>query len=976
VVRGVVLEGGGLRVPRSTYRLQFNRDFTFADAARVVPYLAELGVGDLYASPYMNARAGSTHGYDIIDHNALNPEIGSGKDYERMVEALRERGMGQLLDLVPNHMGIGSDNSWWLDVLENGPASPYARYFDIDWYPANRRQLWGKVLLPILGDHYRAVLEGGELELGFDAEEGSFSVSYYEHRCPLDPKTYPMVLADLPRDERMLELQSLADAFGNLPGRDETDEEAVEARNRDAAIYRGWFSRLCAESPEVRRVVEERVERVNGDPDDPESFEALHRILEEQAYRLAYWRVASDEINYRRFFSINDLAGIRTEDEEVFEATHRLVLDLLRRGEVTGLRIDHPDGLYDPAGYFRRLQEAAAEALGTSGSPAVYVLAEKILAHHEGLPEDWPISGTTGYEFTNLVNGVFVNAAGEAGMDRAYRRFLGRSLDFEEILYSSKRFIMRSALASELNVLSRRLLRISEYGRRSFDFTINVLRDALSEIVAAFPVYRTYITAAGVSESDRRYVDWAAARAKKRSTAADTSAFDFIRDVLLLESGGPEEYRGMVVHFVMKFQQYTGPMMAKGMEDTALYIYNRLISLNEVGGEPERFGVSVSAFHHLNGERMRRWPNSMLSTSTHDTKRSEDVRARVNVLSEIPNQWRGQLIRWARTNRSRRRETDGGVAPSRNDEYLLYQTLVGAWPLGELDERGLAELRERILAYMEKAIREAQVHTSWINVNEEYEVAIVGFVEALLSPAENNLFLEEFAPFARRVSRLGALNSLSQTLLKLTAPGVPDIYQGNELWDFSLVDPDNRRPVDYSLREKLLAGLKALDEGSLAAGARSLLDGWEDGRPKLHLTRRALALRNERPELFERGEYVPLEAEGERADHLVAFARRLGEEAAISVSPRLYASLTDDSGPLLPDPETWAGTRIEVPELPGADYRNVLTGEVVRAEERNGRLLLPATDLLKSFPVALLVAERTCRSRTTNIASNSATLSP
>ena len=958
MVRGLVFEGIRLRVPRATYRLQLNKDFTFTDATELVPYLAELGISDLYASPYMRARPGSTHGYDITDHNLLNPEIGTAEDHGRLMETLHEHGMGHLLDWVPNHMGVGPDNKWWLDVLENGPASPYARFFDIDWYPTNRGQLRGKVLLPVLGDHYRVVLEDGNLELKFDPDEGAFSVNYYEHHCPLDPKTYPMLfegLPELPEDAYTLEFQSLLTAFGNLPDQAEEDEESVAERSRDAAIHKNRLARLYAESSEVARAIEDCVGRINGEAGNSESFEALHRILEEQAYRLVYWRVASDEINYRRFFSVNDLAGIRVEDEQVFDATHRLVLDLIREGKVDGLRLDHPDGLYDPAGYFRRLQQAAAEALDSDEDEPLYVLVEKILAPHEGLPEDWPVSGTTGYEFTNLVNGLFVDPAGENGMERAYRRFIGRSVDFAELLYDCKKTVMRYELASELNVLSRRLLRISggSAGRRTFDFTINVLRDALTEVVAHFPVYRTYITAREVSETDRRYVDWAVSQARKQSTAADTTVFDFIHEVLLLEVEGPEDYEELVVAFVMKYQQYTGPVMAKGMEDTALYVYNRFISLNEVGGEPKRFGVSVSAFHHLTSERAKRWPHAMLSSSTHDTKRSEDVRARINVLSEIPNEWRGQVVRWARTNRSRRREVDGQEAPSRNDEYLIYQSLVGAWPLESLDEDGLAEFRGRIKAYVEKAIREAQVHTSWVNVNEEYESAVADFIDGLLAPSETNLFLDEFVPFVRRIARFGALNSLSQTLIKLTVPGVPDIYQGNDLWDFSLVDPDNRRPVDYGLRRKLLAELD--DIGSDAA---RLFDTWQDGRPKLHLTQQALKLRREDPELFEKGDYLPLEVSGLQAEHVVAFARRHEDRVAVTVAPRMYTHLTNVSGALLPGPDVWAETRIDVSSLPAMQYRNALTGETVHVSgEESGSFLL-AENLLKRFSVALLAGGR------------------
>ncbi|MBA2691303.1 MAG: malto-oligosyltrehalose synthase [Rubrobacter sp.] len=937
-----------MRTPRSTYRLQFNKAFTFSDAAELVPYLADLGISDLYASPFMEAHPGSMHGYDIVDHNSINPEVGGRAGLERLSETLRAHGMGHLLDWVPNHMGVGPDNPWWMDALENGPASPRARFFDIDWRPTNRRELDGKVLLPVLGGHYREVLENGELELAFDSEGGSFFVSYYEHRCPIDPGTYPEILEDATvGEEHTAEFESVVTAFGNLPGRDEANEESTAERMRDSTINKERLARMCADSPSVASAVEGRVEKMNGDP------EALHYLLENQAYRLVFWRVASDEINYRRFFSINELAGIRVEDDEVFAETHRLVLELLREGTVSGLRLDHPDGLYDSAGYFRRLQSAAKEATGEE----IYLLVEKILAGHESLPEDWRVCGTTGYEFTNLVNGVFVDAEGEGGMTRAYERFIGRGVDFDELLYECKKRVMRGELASELNVLSRRLLRLADGGERRHDFTINVLRNALSEVVAYFPVYRTYVVEEP-SETDRRYIEWAVARARKRSDAADTSVFDFIHDTLLVEGGdtprghaegsaGSAAHRRRVADFVGKFQQYTGPVMAKGMEDTALYRYNRLASLNEVGGEPEHFGTSVSAFHHMNAERMKLWPHAMLSTSTHDTKRGEDVRARINVLSEMPDEWRANLAKWARINRSRRRETENGIAPSRNDEYLLYQTLLGAWPLEE--EFDADEFAGRVKAYMEKAMREAEVHTSWTNADEEYEAAVSEFVEAILVPDENNLFLHEFVPFQRRVARVGAMNSLSQTLLKLTVPGVPDIYQGNELWDFSLVDPDNRRPVDYELRRRLLAESKEV--GSFGGIRAMLEDGrWQSGLPKMHLTRKVLNLRNEKAELFECGEYVPLEVSGGRSENVVAFARVLEGEAVVVVAPRLVSGLVREDGALAFDPDAWGDATVSLSGLPGARYPSLFTG--VAVEETNPKV----GDLLSGFPAAVLVA--------------------
>jgi (1->4)-alpha-D-glucan 1-alpha-D-glucosylmutase len=927
-----------LRIPSATYRVQFNRDFTFSDAADLVPYLAELGVGDLYASPYLKARPGSTHGYDVVDPTSLNPELGSEQDHRRLVETLQEHSMGQLLDIVPNHMGVGSENALWYDVLENGPASAYAHFFDIEWSPANKKELHGKVLLPILGDHYGAALENGEIRLSFEAGKGTFSVTYYDHRCPIDPKTYPMILEgmSLPEgDGQRREIERLVTAFGDLPGRNAMNKEGVAPRARDAANLRSDLAEACARHSQIARAVEERARWLDG-----EGSEALHSLLEVQAYRLAYWRVASDEINYRRFFAVNDLAGIRVEDESVFAATHGLILRLVKSGAVSGLRIDHPDGLRDPTAYLERLHGAIVEA---SGKPA-YTLAEKILAHNEDLPDDWPISGTTGYDFTNLVNSLFVDPAGEVGMEEAYRDFIGWSIDFPGLLYSCKHKVMREALASELSALSYRLSAIAERGR-SYDFSFETLRRALSEVVAHFPVYRTYIGPGRISEADPEHVDFAVQKAKMVNEG-DSTAFDFIRDVVLR---APEDTEALA--FTHKFQQYTGPVMAKGMEDQALYVYNRLVSLNEVGGEPETFGTSVPEFHRLNAERLARWPHAMLSTSTHDTKRSEDVRARINALSEMPDEWRERSGHWRELNAPLRRDIDGEPAPSPNDEYLLYQTLLGTWPLEEKGEGTLTEFRERIKAYMGKAMREAQVHTSWTDANEVYEKAAADFVDGILSL--DSPFLQDFLPFQRRVARIGALNGLSQTLLKMTSPGVPDVYQGNEIWGFSLVDPDNRRPVDFGLRKQLLANLRTLDPSDVS----TLLEdsAWQDGRPKLYLIWKALEMRRENPELFKDREYIALEVSGERKDNLVAFARRRGGEVTITIVPRLYAKLTSADGALLPAPDTWTNTQILLQsELAGAAYLNVLTGERVEVEERNGAPSLDVGRLLRNFPVALL----------------------
>jgi (1->4)-alpha-D-glucan 1-alpha-D-glucosylmutase len=963
------------QIPLATYRLQFNRDFTFADATRLVPYLAALGITHCYASPYLRARPGSTHGYDIIDHNLLNPEIGSPEDFENFVAALRQHGMGHILDIVPNHMGVmGSDNGWWLDVLENGEASSYADFFDIDWQPL-KDELQGKVLVPVLGDQYGSILDLGELKLTFDKEKGEFSIFYHQHRFPVDPKEYPRVLASgLERLEQslgashadFLELQSLISAFNHLPGRQETAPDKKAERIRDKEIHKRRLAALCLRSAETSQFIDENVRKINGTPGDPSSFDALHELIKAQAYRLAYWRVAADDINYRRFFDINDLAGLRMENQAVFDATHHFVLQLIRDGKVDGLRIDHPDGLYNPAQYFHRLQcQQDCPSLNKEcNSKSVYVVIEKILASGERLPEDWPIYGTTGYDFANLVNGLFVDPDSVSKMDRVYRAFLGQRCDFDTLLYQSKKIVMHSALASELNVLANILSRIALAERHTCDFTLNSLRDALSEIVANFPVYRTYITETYVSDTDRTYIEEAVQSAKRQSAIADVTVFDFIREVLLTQKGAGQtgSYRQSVVRFAMKFQQFTSAVMAKGMEDTSFYRYNRLVSLNEVGGDPKRFGVSPDEFHREIQQRAKAWPHSLLDTSTHDTKRSEDVRARIDVLSETPALWRRNVRRWREMNADKKRMVDGSEAPSRNDEYLLYQTLIGTWPPQETTAG--PQFCDRINQYMLKAVREAKQRTSWANPNLEYEAAVAAFVKAILSSTGPKSFLEDLVPFQRYVARLGRFNSLSQVLIKLTAPGVPDIYQGNELWDLSLVDPDNRRAIDYARRqrclEELMAGADSCER--VKALARELADSLgnddNDGLTKFYLTWKTLNLRKQHASTFQQGDYLPLAVMGAKANHLVAFARREGSSAAIVTVPRMCARLLVNGATSPAQSGLWEDTRIELPpELSKSSYRNALTAELLRPEKAGESGFLRASSLLETFPVALLTVE-------------------
>jgi (1->4)-alpha-D-glucan 1-alpha-D-glucosylmutase len=952
-------------IPVATYRLQFNRDFTFSQAADLVPYLASLGISHCYASPYLRARPGSMHGYDIIDHHQLNPEIGSPEDYERFVAALHEHGMGQILDIVPNHMGIlGKDNAWWLDVLENGRASAYASYFDIDWEPL-KDELQGKVLVPVLGDQYGLVLDRGELRLTFDRERGEFSLFYFEHRFPIDPREYQHILgrdiATLERelgaqDENFLELQSLVSAFNRLPGREDIGPKQHAERLRDKEIHKRRLAVLCERSVPISRFIDRNIQNMNGSPGDSVSHDQLHELIKTQSYRLAFWRVAADDINYRRFFDINDLAALRQEDETVFNQTHEFVLQLFCEGKIDGLRIDHPDGLYNPRQYFERLQSSRNSSAGKECNASPYIVAEKILSGQEQLASDWPIHGTTGYAFANLVNDVFVDPNGRTSMDRIYRLFTGQRSSFQQTLGECKKLVMDRWLNSELNVLASHLNRIALADRHTCDFTLKSLRDALTEIIACFPVYRTYVTEEGVSASDCAYINEAVSSAKSRSTAADSSVYDFIAEVLLTSraQGHPQFYQRSVLHFAMRFQQYTSALMAKGLEDTCFYRYNRLVSLNDVGGTPLRFGVSIDEFHHEIQHRAKTWPHEMLATSTHDSKRSEDVRARINVISEIPLEWLRQVRSWHQLNHNKKTLWDKMEAPTPNDEYLFYQTLIGAWPLGAPAEQPPSSFVERVRGYMLKAIREAKDQTSWNSRNQRYEAAVANFVDSVVQSRD---FRELFLPFQQKVAHLGMLNSLAQTLIKLTVPGVPDIYQGNEFWKFDLADPDNRRPVDYSVRQTLLQQLQShKDEWGSGAVAREFLQNPSDGRIKLYVIWKLLALRNGNRNLFHDGDYLPLETLGEHANHVLAFARTGQSKSVIVAVPRLCARQLKGDLPLRPSCNAWEDTRIQFSFSSGKLFRNLFTGQSVRARKNGDVCELPAGELFADFPIALLIA--------------------
>ncbi len=923
--------------PLSTYRLQFTPKFRFEDARRIVPYLADLGIGWLYASPYLKARPGSEHGYDVVDPNSLNPEIGTLEEHAALIDASQAAGIGHLLDFVPNHMGIGVQNPWWQDVLEWGESSPYGEYFDIDWHPL-RGGMEGKVLVPSLGDYYGRVLERGELSIVFDATEGTFSVAYFENRFPLATKSYAVLLA-LAAEKLAGEawaLRALAAEFG-------------EASRDRALVLKSELSGAATDRPTLAAI--ETALESYAPLGDPSAIDRLDAVLQQQYYRLAYWRVSADEINYRRFFDVNDLAGVRVEDAEVLAQTHRLVFELIASGRIQGLRIDHVDGLYNPGGYCELLQDRAA----TLGHPQ-YLVVEKILARFEHLRKEWRIAGTTGYDFMNLANGVFVDGSAEGAFDRLYRRFAGISGTFEQFANRAKKDIMRSSLASELEVLATMLDRLAKLDRRSNDYTFNVLRDALVETVAAFPVYRTYVTSENVEESDRRFIDWALGAARKRSELGDERVFDFIESLLTMRASEISANYGRrpVLRFTMKFQQYTSPVMAKAVEDTAFYRYVRLVSLNEVGGDPRRFGTTVSAFHRANAERARNFPHAMLATATHDHKRGEDTRTRIDALSEMPAQWDRTIRRWGRLNARCKSVVEEAAAPTDNDEYLIYQILLGTWPAQWLDQdtfdaAELALYLDRIEAYLRKALREAKFRTSWTNPNAAYEAAAIAFARDILASRPLSPFVRELRVLARECALLGAASSLAQVTLKLTSPGVPDIYQGCEFWDLSLVDPDNRRPVDYPARHAVIAAFGTrIAAGEAPALAEEVLRAWPDGRVKLYVTWRLLHLRREHP-AFTGGPYAPLETTGPQGEKLVAYAR----ERIVVVVPRLVRSVfaPRDGAPRV----AYGREAIRLRSVDAARFVDRFTGRVISAHTDADGTYLEAAELLSTFPVAVLV---------------------
>ena len=862
-------------IPIATYRLQLTADFNFEQAAEIVRYLKALGITHLYASPFMKARKGSSHGYDITDHAKLNPELGGETGFARLSAVLQQHDLGLILDFVPNHVGVHfADNPWWLDVLEWGPASPHAASFDIDWEQLPHRARGG-VLLPILGSSYGEALERGEIELRYDASEGSFSCWYFEHRLPIAPERYSEILRVIVKEagteagepgSRILEL-ALRHAGLSHPNRKEAPAFKAELKN-------------FAGSAEI---IARGLAAYRAGPDRAAPTLALHHLLERQHYKLGHWRLASSDINYRRFFDVNSLAGLRVEDIGTFTAIHRLVKQLIADGKLQGLRLDHIDGLRDPAQYFQRLRRLVGDARGKDAGP-FYVVIEKILGEQEELHAFAGVHGTTGYEWLNTITHVLIDSSGLEPLDEIWRQISSSPPRLEPVLKDAKRRVLETLLSSEFTVLRRLLARIANGHYSTRDYSADILRQALEFYVLHFPVYRTYLTSAGPSAHDRALISETIERARADWFTADEGIFDFLRDTLtmdLIKPGRPPHSPPRVRRFALKLQQFTGPLMAKSLEDTAFYRYHRLLALNEVGGDPQAKGLSVAGFHEMMQTRAKQWPHGMTATATHDTKRGEDARARLMALTEIPGEWASAVARWKLLNAPHIVTNSAMRAPSATAEYMLYQTLLGAWPLGERDET----FAERIEAYALKASREGKQETSWLNPNEAYETGLKSFIARILDPTVSAEFLNSFATLARRVALLGALNSLSQATLKAAMPGVPDFYQGTEYWDLSLVDPDNRRPVDFAGRASVLAELETPDW-------RRLAQDWPNGHLKLAWTRHLLKLRTELCDVFTHGDYQPLQVSGPHADHVIAFARRHRRDAAITVVAKSFAAFT------------------------------------------------------------------------------------
>jgi (1->4)-alpha-D-glucan 1-alpha-D-glucosylmutase len=954
-----------MRIPSATYRIQFNANFRFTDAEELVPYLHDLGITDLYASPRFKARSGSSHGYDVADPLRVNSELGTEQEFDRLTARLREYNMGLLLDIVPNHMAVSTENPWWMDVLENGRESRYARFFDIDWQPQGPKVaelLNNRVILPILPDAYSRVLVGQDIRVCFD--DGGFFVQYAGNRFPINPRTYSEIFAlaiellECKDETKTHELEKVRLAANNLPRGDSESQNAMEESEKARAALKEALKRLYQKDDVIRKALDDTLRKLNGVLGDESSFDRLDSLLSSQTYRLADWHLAPYEINYRRFFDINDLIGLRTEDPIVFSARHASIMRLIQEGKVSGLRIDHIDGLFDPLEYLERLRSIPVSSEENGGTSPIYTIVEKITCGSETLPPEWPISGSTGYDFLNAVNAVFVDAAGYRRLEKSYREFAGLNSSFTDTWYLRNKDVMEQLFPTDVDRLTNRLARLAAFWPPARDLPVSELIRGLKEITACLPVYRTYYRDVALRPQDRVFLKQAlsAARDRTPSEAVGSATWDFLREVFLGElSFTTDLERDTWLDFIMRWQQFTGAVMAKGVEDTALFAHHSLISVNEVGNNPFHGQIQFGsrAFHEFNSRAVQSHPHTLNATSTHDTKWSEDVRARLNVLSEIPGEWRRCLTRWSNWNKSEKNEVDGRLVPTPNEEVVLYQAMLGIWPPECSKNVNQAELKQRIADFFIKAAKEAKTHTSWICPNEPHETALRKFACSIIDNSGRNRFLDDFKVLQRKLAFYGVFNSCSQLILKMTSPGVPDFYQGNEIWNFRLTDPDNRQPVDFEKRMNMLRELKSCNVGAIPELCQDMLNHWCDGRLKLYITACILEFRRAHQELFSNSDYLPLKVQA-RSEFVHAFARRSGQGWIVVVVPRLLTNIAA-TGTFPIGRKTWRSASLVLPSSAPRRWVNVLTNEALTVKSRGTKLLMPLSDMFRQLPFGVLV---------------------
>ncbi|HSD62485.1 MAG TPA: malto-oligosyltrehalose synthase [Ignavibacteriaceae bacterium] len=928
------------KLPTSTYRLQFNKKFNFNSARKLIPYFKELGISHIYASPVFKASKGSVHGYDVVDPTQLNPELGKTGDFDRLISEARENNIYWMQDIVPNHMSFDFENKMLVDLLENGPESRFCNYFDVEWNFGHSGDK-PRMLAPFLGKYYQESLEGGEILLDYD--KNGFSINYYENKFPVRISSYSDILSsgfkkfqnkagtNYPAVIKLLGLLHLI----KLPSYENNDDRYHQIKFIKALLWE-----LYSGDEQVRVYVNETIKRYNGIKGNPESYDFMDKLLSDQYFKLSYWKVANEEINYRRFFNINTLISLKVENEEVFNRTHSLIFKLLKEEKIDGLRVDHIDGLYDPEVYLKRIREKIGDR---------YLIVEKILETDEQLPSSWPVDGTTGYDFLNLVNGLFCKTENENKFNQIYTTFTRSTYSFENLVVDKKKLIIRTRMAGELERLSLLVDEIAKQDRYGADITLNGIKTALEEILVHFPIYRTYVNGKRIAKPEADYINRTIGELKYENPRIEHE-INYIGMLLTLQHDKlSEELYDKSVNFILRFQQLTGPLMAKGFEDTALYIYNRLISLNEVGGNPSKFGFTLQEFHKKVRQRGIKWKFSLNSTSTHDTKRGEDVRARINVLSEIPDEWNKRIKKWQNINKKYKNDFAGQLFPDNNDEYFLYQTLIGALPFDYAVNWD--EFLERIKNYAIKVVREAKVYTAWVKPDETYENAFLNFIDNILTESDYNLFLKDLREFQKYISYYGVLNSLSQTLIKMTAPGIPDFYQGSELWDLNLVDPDNRRPVNFKKRRGILAVIEEKRKKSNNDLFRYLFSYPENGALKLFLIQRILKARKKYTDLFEEGNYSRLNTVGKFKDNVISYLRRNEKEFFVAIAVRYLTDLVKENE--LPLKDVWENTSIFIPFETG-NLTNLITSETlkIRGNIRIG-------EILSEFPVALLKGDIT-----------------